>query len=289
MIVTLNGRPFDMTLERERTVGELLAGMERWLEQSRFSVSGFKIDGRLVPVEEVEEACSMNLDEIEEIDVIASSWRDLFVQALRDCARRVEEAAAERSAARAEGRRPDTAAVAEKFEKSAASAFLSGNARDVYEGAQSALRGDSMDPDLALATIRAMIGERTEELEEPIRELAEARGTMQELAERLEAIPLELQTGKDAAAALSLQKLAALISKLMRLIPVLADAGIDFDSRKIGEYGFRDFFDELNTALKELTAGYENGDAILVGDLAEYELAPRLRTLAESFAGLSEK
>lgn len=85
MIVTLNGLPFDLTLERERTVGELLNGMERWLEKSRFSVSGFKLNGQLIPVEKVEEAFSTDLDEIESIDVTASSWGELFIQALREC------------------------------------------------------------------------------------------------------------------------------------------------------------------------------------------------------------
>jgi hypothetical protein len=37
--------------------------------------------------------------------------------------------------------------------------------------------------------------------------------------------------------------------------------------------------EEFGAALKELLAAYEVRDAVLVGDLAEYELAPRLRGL----------
>jgi hypothetical protein len=33
---------------------------------------------------------------------------------------------------------------------------------------------------------------------------------------------------------------------------------------------------EFNTALKEMLAAYERHDTVLVGDLAEYEIAPRL-------------
>jgi hypothetical protein len=63
--------------------------------------------------------------------------------------------------------------------------------------------------------------------------------------------------------------------------------GFDPAAQKIGDQSFEDFFEDFNTALRELTAGYESGDAILVGDLAEYELAPRLRTLETAIAALA--
>jgi hypothetical protein len=42
----------------------------------------------------------------------------------------------------------------------------------------------------------------------------------------------------------------------------------------------KDYIDEFSTALKELASAYENNDTVLVGDLAEYELSPRLLCLA---------
>ncbi|MDR1057937.1 MAG: hypothetical protein LBL43_00160, partial [Treponema sp.] len=38
----------------------------------------------------------------------------------------------------------------------------------------------------------------------------------------------------------------------------------------------REFVEDFGAALGELTAAYEGYDAVLLGDLAEYELAPRL-------------
>jgi hypothetical protein len=37
--------------------------------------------------------------------------------------------------------------------------------------------------------------------------------------------------------------------------------------------------EEFNSTLKELFSAYENRDTVLVGDIAEYELAPRLLKL----------
>ena len=39
------------------------------------------------------------------------------------------------------------------------------------------------------------------------------------------------------------------------------------------------YMGEFNSALKELLQAYEQNDSVLIGDLAEYELAPRLRSL----------
>jgi hypothetical protein len=41
----------------------------------------------------------------------------------------------------------------------------------------------------------------------------------------------------------------------------------------------RQFTDEFGAALKELCSAYDTQDSVLVGDLAEYELAPRLTKL----------
>jgi hypothetical protein len=41
---------------------------------------------------------------------------------------------------------------------------------------------------------------------------------------------------------------------------------------------------EFNAALRELLAAYEQRDTVLVGDIAEYEMAPRLRNLHTAVA-----
>ena len=46
-----------------------------------------------------------------------------------------------------------------------------------------------------------------------------------------------------------------------------------------------DYIGEFNAILKELLAAYETRDSVLVGDLAEYELAPRLRCLYAALTG----
>ena len=46
-----------------------------------------------------------------------------------------------------------------------------------------------------------------------------------------------------------------------------------------------DYIMEFSAALRELLAAYEQHDTVLVGDLAEYEMAPRLRGLHAALLG----
>ena len=287
MTVTLNGKPLEFTLERERTVGEFLAEIEGWLERSKFSVSGLRMDGKEIPAERIEEIYPIEIDTVESIDLIAASWNALFLEALAECGRFLEEAAAERASARAAGRTASTGELSARFEASAASGILSGKTPELHRAVAGAIRGGSDDPDSDIAATRAEIDERVAELDSPFDELRRGVAAVPSLVQRLEALPLDLQTGKDVQAAVTLRDFASFAAKLLRLLPILESAGADINGMKIDDYSFRDFFDELNAALRELTAAYENGDAILVGDLAEYELAPRLRKLENAFADLA--
>jgi hypothetical protein len=97
-------------------------------------------------------------------------------------------------------------------------------------------------------------------------------------AQRLEDLPLDIQTGKDGRAAETVQIFSTITEKLFRIFSLLKLEGFITDTLLIDAMPFSAFIDDFSAALKELLAAYEVKDAVLVGDLAEYELAPRLRT-----------
>jgi hypothetical protein len=268
MVVTINGRALDITLERERTLGELLAGVERWLEEGGFSLSGIAVNGEAVELDAVEKACSRELDEIERVDIVASTWTELLRAALTETSRALEER--ERSGA------DGVPTISATWNASASASFLSGRDGELHALIRDTLDGKIHDIGGTIATIR----DRINEIDDPKGALADLTSVLEPIAVRLEALPLELQTGKDALAAATLADFASLATRLFRLVPLLRACGIDLDEAIVDGNVFRSYIDELGTALKELTTAYEGGDAVLVGDLAEYELAPRLRALA---------
>jgi hypothetical protein len=96
------------------------------------------------------------------------------------------------------------------------------------------------------------------------------------VAERMEELPLDIQTGKNQRAAETVQLFSGVSAKLFRIFFMFKSEGLSADTFFIDDLSARMFIDELNAVLSELSTAYENRDTVLVGDLAEYELSPRL-------------
>jgi hypothetical protein len=73
-----------------------------------------------------------------------------------------------------------------------------------------------------------------------------------------------------------MQLFSRIAEKLFRLLFILKTSGLPPETLVIDRRDAKDFIAEFDSALKELNAAYANRDAVLIGDLAEYELAPRL-------------
>jgi hypothetical protein len=159
-----------------------------------------------------------------------------------------------------------------RWEDSAAAAFLASEIPDIYGFAGRALAGEGLSPeDLSL-----LVAERLLELENPRDEINRAEGLVSIVTGRLEDLPLDMQTGKDGRAVETMQLFSRIAEKLFRLLVILNNSGLAPEPLVIDNRNVKDFMAEFDSALKELNAAYENRDAVLIGDLAEYELAPRL-------------
>jgi len=267
MIVSLNGDPLDVVIEKERTVGDLLMGLEIWLEERSFSVSSLNIDGLEIPASEIERVSQTPLDRVGQIDVRASSLLDLEREALREVA--------------------DWLSVAETvsdYPSHSAITFIANADGELGARLVAILSDKTRTEDARIQEARGFIALREHEFDDSIAEFVSASTGLSAMADRLEALPLQLQTGKDVNAAGTLRDFSDLSSTLIRLLPLVGRAGINLAEFRIGENDIKAYFDELGSALRELVSAFETGDAILVGDLSEYEIAPRLRALEAAIA-----
>jgi hypothetical protein len=92
----------------------------------------------------------------------------------------------------------------------------------------------------------------------------------------MEDLPLDIQTGKDGRAAETMQLFSRMGEKLFRLLLILKTGGLSLDTFTIDGESAEDFMNDFSAALRELAGAYESSDSVLIGDLSEYELAPRL-------------
>jgi hypothetical protein len=266
MEISINGSPADITLETEKTVGGILSGIDHWLEGTGSRLSGLLIDGRKIDSGGLAEAFGRGLEGIDRLDIMVSSWGELAAEALLTLKEICDAWGTLPFAGREETRK--------QWEVSAAAAFLAAEITDVYDFARRSLAGEGLSPeDLSL-----LLTERLLELEDPREEINRAEGLVSAIAGRLEDLPLDIQTGKDARAAETMQLFSRTAEKLFRLLFILKSSGLSPDTLIIDDKNAKEFMIEFNSALKELNAAYENKDAVLVGDLAEYEMAPRFIT-----------
>jgi len=267
MIVTLNGDPLEVVLEDERTVRELLMGLESWLEEHACSVSSLNIDGIEIPALEIEPISQRALDSVARIDLRSSSLQDLKREALRGVSTWL--AATE---------------TLTGFASSPALTFLANLDGEMGVRLGAIVLDPSRTEAGRLQDARDFVAGMECEFDHSVAEFIATSTMLPSMADRLEALPLQLQTGQDVHAAETLRDFSDLSGKLIRLLPLIGHTGVNLASLRIGENNIKAFFDELASALKELVSAFESGDAILVGDLSEYEIAPRLRALEAAIA-----
>ncbi|MDR0313722.1 MAG: hypothetical protein LBI14_08990 [Treponema sp.] len=267
MEISINGKLADIVLEKEEKVGDVLSGLENWLQGSGNRISGLAIDGLNISAEQVPEALAYKLSAHKAMDITIISWSELAIEALvqlkETCLHYNNSSFIEYSAIR------------KQWEESAAATFLYSEIREFHELAGLCFAGEGV----SASNLLLFAEERIRELGDPERELENMEKPVSEIARRMEELPLDVQTGKDGKAAETIQFFTQMAEKLFRLLRVLKLRKPDFDSCQVEGLGIREFLNGFNTALGELTSAYKNQDAVLIGDLAEYEMAPRLLKL----------
>jgi len=264
MNICINDKPANITLDTEKTLGDVLSGIEHWISSSGNRIRGITVDGQVLEDDALSGAFGRDVKDIKNLDIAVSAYRELAAEAL-DILRQVclfyNDAAFD-----------DRPLIAEAWENCAASYFLRTDVSDIYKLASHAFSGDG----LSVRDLSGMIEERIREIADPGREIADCEALVKNIAVRMEELPLDIQTGKDQRAAETIQLFSRAAEKLFRIFFIFESEGLSLDSFHVDGVPGRTFMEEFTAALTEISAAYENRDTVLVGDLSEYELAPRL-------------
>ena len=265
--VNINGKPADITFEDEKTVEDLLVGISAWLRESESSITAVTIDGKYINSITLQDVFEKELADIKQIDITVSSWQEVALEALYGIKKDMQDYVRGSFKEREEMRKLWDGSVIAKF--------FEDQMPDLFQYIKNVFLGDGLLAD----SIDKIIDERIYEIIEPIAELKCMGDSVSEVAALLEDIPLDIQTGKDDKAAVTIQRFSHVTEKLFRLIRLLKLQDSDLDKVSIDDIPLYNFIDEYRSALRELVSAYEVRDAVLVGDLAEYELSPRLLKL----------
>ncbi|MDR0554352.1 MAG: hypothetical protein LBG76_06100 [Treponema sp.] len=272
MDISINGKTADITLESEQTLGEVLSGLDSWLKGSGFSLCGLELDGEPVQAEAIPGVFEREIKDICRLNINTGSRFQLLSEALEHTYAFLE--------AWETAMPGEREALFVSWERGAAASFLSDEDPQLFDMiVQSLKRGDT-------SVLRLLVTERRREIQNPRGEFSALAGTIAKIIKRLEDLPLDIQTGKDGQAAETVTLFSNAAEKLFRVFMFLRSQDSAFGELSINGIPIDAFLDEFSTALKELLAAYGNKDSVLVGDLAEYELAPRLHTFYEELNAL---
>lgn len=292
--ITINNEKIDFTLEKETNLFEVLESLRGWLESEGFVMTSARTDERDLDHLTEEDLKKMPLGPVGTLRIGAQSaiereYRDLSA---------IDEFFRVLKAALSAGQ-PDTVkqlmqeyhhlqggldGVLER--NSIAADDITAATLDAIVGesglAESGVLEDERRERLFafVEALRTAVGSRMREIEDPGRELAVAADDLRRSIEQLSDVSIMLQTGRDQEAMEAIVRFAELSGKIIRLYPLLRRVGgLDFNSVVVEGVSFPEFYADFNTILGELIDAFTAEDSVLIGDLLEYEIAPRLEKL----------
>ena len=284
MRLTINQEDVSYSLEGERTLGEVVHGIRSWLAASGFVITGLSADGR-----DLLQASPGSWDAHSVESVGALAVETTHTGAMRIAHWRAVETwlsllAGQMGSAPGEGGADALAdlldSLPQMVEGFAANPFLppgsdaAGRFVSMFGGATAstvrAWPADTRREAAALvAGLLTLVRARIEDASHPQEALARcAEGLKGSLAE-LKEVSVLLQTGRDRPAMEAVIRFADLAQSIMDLLPFLPP---DPERSRL--------FSALTPVLRDIVAAFTSKDSVLIGDLLEYELAPRLEKLA---------
>jgi len=267
MKILINGVDADIQLETEKNVGEILCALDAWLNNTGHRLSGLNIDGETISSGSIDACFGRNIDTITTLDIHTMPVLQLFAESLINT---MEDISAYEAAGFDE-----RGSFSEQWKQSPQALLLAEHSPELFGWASQTFSGEGS----GTQAFRVLVEERLRELRDPAAEMNRTGPLVSEVCTRLEELPLDIQTGKDVRAAETVRTFSGVAEKVFRVFNVLKTEGFPVEEIAVENMPIAAYIAEFSTALRELLAAYEQHDTVLVGDLAEYEMAPRLRSL----------
>jgi flagellin-specific chaperone FliS len=259
MTTIIDGSVADIKFENEKTIGDVLTGIESWVSESGFCLSRVNIDGAEAETSDMDVLFEAEIKDTKTLLIETKPFAMLYEAALDELKRTLS------SWQQVGG---DKRLVEELWRKSPAAAFIDDHDKELSY----ALRAGFSDE--TINNVVDMVNERSVEARKPLSVFSDMEKELNEEIARMEDLPLDLQTGNDRRAAETIERFSVFMQKILRLFPLLKYA---IPEKPDTAYSL--LFEEVKSALKEFLVAYENKDMVLSGDLAEYEIAPRVKNI----------
>ena len=107
-----------------------------------------------------------------------------------------------------------------------------------------------------------------------------------ELALQMEEVPVALQSGKNLEVSESIKKLADSIDQFCHIATLASLFPDTFTPASVNGINFKEFFADFAPILKDFEDALQNNDTVMLGDLSEYEICPRLKEISKALQNM---
>ena len=278
MIITINEEKIDYTLENEKTAGDIISAIREWLENSGILISEIKLDDKIAPLHET----NWENTDLQNISVIALKTITLKESRIRQ----IETALNYFNLLVDAADKNDLDTIGELSEGFSDLTLLLNNIfgdldyKELAEGIVSELNehgfpvtdssvyNSGKDIIADSENFIKILESRLNEISNPGEEAVSAAGALASMADELENVAVNLQTGKEMEAMQTIILLTELMQALLRSMS-WSDVTEETEN----------YVSEIFNILSELEEALKASDTVLIGDLLEYELKPKLLEL----------
>lgn len=106
------------------------------------------------------------------------------------------------------------------------------------------------------------------------------------LSEKMAQVPVEFQNGKTSIVSNSIKDLADSIDQFCHVATLASLFPETFNSTTIDGQNFNEFFADFSPILVDFEDALKNNDTVLIGDLSEYEICPRLEAISKALKAI---
>lgn len=284
MEIQINNEPVDFTLENEKNLKDIVDYLETWLSEAGFVIVAMEKDDLPIGLEASGEMLATPLEKIKKLSLQARPVEELFIEHLSTVYQFFSMF--QRSIEKNNHSFSKELLKEYPYIKNTLSLYLKKDS--LWDGGDTLeeLLTKNSDPEKNqlinyLDTLIAGILERIKEAAEPESEIRKVSKALQTLVPEISNVSILLQSGKDKQAMAILMNFMDAMDKLLRLIPFIKRRNPELFSEGGGE--LTGIIKDLNSFLNEIAEAFSVQDTVLIGDLLEYEVAPRISLFLNVF------
>lgn len=292
MKIYINQDEIDFTLEKENVLGDVFDSVEQWLSEQSYSITELFLDDQELFLTERETWEQLPFRESESLRFNALTLKELKEQNLStilNYCRMLQLSLKEGNLELLNELLGEYSYIEGSY-----SILLEDFSNSIKDHMAQILKengfipeGDRTEDNVktvleAFMMLEAVIQGRLDEIRTPHRSGTECYGAITALMPQMENVSLMLQTGKDKDAMDVIIRFTELFQKLLRVYTYLPA-----DTQENHNQDLKEYIKDMSGILKELTEAFTSEDSVLMGDLMEYEILPRMKSFPRYFESIS--